>query len=113
MTHQAKKRLEGTPAAAGPAQRETLRELRRIPGVGASVAMDLWELGMRGVDDLRGRDPEELYERHCEQKGMRVDRCMLYVLRCAVYYAEDGDQPEKLLWWNWTDARAAGREPFA
>ncbi|NMB56563.1 pathogenicity locus, partial [Candidatus Beckwithbacteria bacterium] len=31
------------------------------------------------------------------------DRCLLYVFRCAVYYAKGGRDPEKLKWWNWKD----------
>lgn len=82
-----------------------LKEFRRIPGVGRSIAQDLWELGLRRVDDLRGGDPQALYDRLCELRGMHVDRCMLYVLRCAVYFAShDQHEPEKLLWWNWKDA---------
>ena len=41
----------------------TLRELRRIPGVGASIALDLWDLGVRQVGQLDGADPERLYDR--------------------------------------------------
>ncbi len=43
-----------------------LREFRRIPGVGPRIAEDLWDLGLRSVGELKGRDPEEF---------------------CAVYYA--------------------------
>jgi len=85
-------------------RKAVLRELQRIPGVGPSIAGDLWELGFRRVADLKGQSPEALYERHCEQKGARVDRCLLYVLRCAVYFASC-PRPvlEKLKWWNWKD----------
>jgi hypothetical protein len=81
-----------------------LKDFRRIPGVGKSIAVDLWDLGLRRVDDLRGRDPQALYDRLCELRGVHVDRCMLYVLRCAVYFAStDRPEPAKLLWWNWKD----------
>ena len=81
-----------------------LKELRRIPGVGPSVAGDLWSLGVRSIADLRGRDPQELYDRLCVLQGMHVDRCMLYVMRCAVYYASTDDpDPERLRWWSWKD----------
>ncbi|MCG2794388.1 MAG: helix-hairpin-helix domain-containing protein [Actinomycetia bacterium] len=36
-------------------------ELREIPGVGKKISRDLWNLGVRSVGDLEGRDPEELY----------------------------------------------------
>ena len=83
-------------------RKQTLRELRQIPGVGPAVANDLWQLGIRSIADLRGRSPQALYEQLCAQAGMQVDRCMLYVFRCAVYYASnETHEPEKLKWWNW------------
>lgn len=81
------------------------RDFRRIPGVGVSIAQDLWQLGFRSVAELRGQDAEEMYERLCELQGVRVDRCMLYVFRCAIYFASEPDpDPEKLKWWNWKDS---------
>jgi hypothetical protein len=85
-------------------QKNVLKELQTIPGVGKSISMDLWNLGIRSVKDLQNKDPEALYQRLCEQTGMRIDRCLLYVLRCAVYYAsEKKPKPKLLLWWNWKD----------
>jgi hypothetical protein len=39
-----------------------LKDFQRIPGVGKSIAQDFWDLGFRAVAELRGQDPEELYE---------------------------------------------------
>jgi hypothetical protein len=84
-------------------------ELRTIPGVGESIARDLEELGIRTVAQLKGRSPEGLYEALCERRGHQ-DRCLLYVFRCAVYYAErKRHDPERLKWWNWKDAPPARR----
>ena len=81
-------------------------QLQKIPGVGKAVSRDLRRLGIREPDDLKGQDPEELYERLCLLQGKRIDRCMLYVLRCAVYYATEEDpDPELLKWWNWKDMK--------
>jgi hypothetical protein len=81
-----------------------LKQFRQMPGVGRAVALDLYDLGFRSVQQLRGQDPEEMYLRHCCQKGMKVDRCMLYVFRCAVYYASSDSHDSALLkWWNWKD----------
>jgi len=89
------------PSAADP---QVLRDFRRIPGVGEAIALDLWSLGLRAVADLRGRDPGELYARLETMTGRHVDRCMLYVLRCAVYFAETPEpEPERLKWWSWKD----------
>jgi hypothetical protein len=85
-----------------------LKQFQRIPGVGKSIAKDLYLLGFRSIADLKDRDPEEMYDRLCRQAGEHVDRCMLYVFRCAVYYASTPERdPEKLKWWNWSDARLA------
>ena len=86
-------------------------ELRRIPGVGVTIAQDLRDLGIERISDLRGQDPQVLYDRLCEQMGMHVDRCMLYVLRCAVYYASEfPHDPELLKWWSWKDGGPAYQE---
>lgn len=85
----------------------TSDDLERIPGVGKSIAEDLHHLGITAVGQLKGRDPQELYDRLCRFKASPVDRCMLYVLRCAVYYASTDDPDPRLLqWWNWKDKDA-------
>ncbi len=86
---------------------ESLKGLQVIPGVGRSIAVDLYELGIRQVADLKGKDPERLYSRRCTQVGTRIDPCLLYVFRCAVYYASHTrHNPELLKWWNWKDRKA-------
>lgn len=78
--------------------------LEEIPGVGPSISKDLEDLGVREVRNLRGRDPEKLYEDLCGLRGIHIDRCVLYVFRCAVYYASKKDHaPDLLKWWNWKD----------
>jgi hypothetical protein len=62
-------------------------ELQIIPGVGPSVAGDLRSLGIRKVSDLKGADPQKLYDRLCKITNAKQDRCVLYTFRCAVYYA--------------------------
>ena len=60
-----------------------MSELRRIPGVGAQTEKDLLMLGYPTIASLRGADPEEMYRRECAMRGVQVDRCQLYVYRCA------------------------------
>ncbi len=77
-------------------------DLQTIPGVGPAMERDLRGLGFRYVEDLRGQDPEAMYRRSSEIAGVRQDPCVLYVFRCAVYYAETPDpEPELLKWWSW------------
>jgi len=84
--------------------REVIRELSRIPGVGPSLARDLYLLGVEKVSELKKRSPERMYEELNRRTGVQMDRCVLYVFRCAVHYAKDGGvDPEKLKWWNWKD----------
>lgn len=83
---------------------DTSDELQSIPGVGPSIAQDLRDLGMRSVSELKDRNPEAMYQRLCMVRGTQQDRCVLYVLRCAVYFASTTrPNPEKLKWWNWKD----------
>lgn len=85
-----------------------LRDFQRIPGIGPSMADDLWELGYRSVAELRDEEPEAMYQRLCELSGAHVDRCVLYVFRCAVYFASnEARDPALLKWWNWSDQRLA------
>lgn len=80
--------------------------LESIPGVGKSIAQDLRDLGIAQPSSLKGKDPERLYAKLEKLRGMHIDRCMLYVFRCAVYYAEHSTHdPEKLKWWNWKDGK--------
>jgi len=74
--------------------------------VGKSISRDLLDLGIRTISDLKGRSPEALYHEFCALRGTPVDHCMLYVFRCAVYFAsEENHDPELLKWWNWKDRK--------
>ena len=76
----------------------SLQELQVIPGVGKSIARDLVNIGITRVSDLSNRSPEKMNHFY----GARQDVCLLYVLRCAVYFASHKHhRPEKLKWWNW------------
>jgi hypothetical protein len=83
-----------------------LRELQVIPGVGKSIANDLYNIGVRKVSDLKRKNPEKLYQFSNQHVGTTQDRCLLYVFRCAVYFAETPKpDKEKLQWWWWKDAK--------
>jgi hypothetical protein len=83
---------------------KTSDHLESIPGVGQSIAKDLQDIGVYKVPDLINKNPEELFETLCIKRRMNIDRCELYVFRCAVYYAENDEHDRELLkWWNWKD----------
>ena len=76
--------------------------LLSVPGIGKSLAEDLHILGIHHVGDLRGQDPGALYNDLCREYKVKLDPCVLYAFRCAVYYAEnENPDPELLKWWNW------------
>jgi hypothetical protein len=85
---------------------KSIKELAIIPGVGKSLATDLWNIGITSIADLKGKNGSELYELSNAFAGTVQDRCVLYVFKCAVYYANTppGEhETEKLKWWNWKD----------
>lgn len=86
------------------AEPPVIKALRKIPGVGPSIARDLYDIGIREVEDLKGKDPEMLYRQSNELAGCIQDRCLLYVFRCTVYFAEtppEQQESAKLKWWYW------------
>lgn len=85
-------------------KKQCLKDLQKIPGVGPRIAEDLYDLGYYTPESIRGEDPSLMYDRLCVYQGCRVDRCMLYVFRCAVYYVSNNEHdPELLKWWKWKD----------
>jgi hypothetical protein len=81
-----------------------LKELQQIPGVGKSIAQDLLNIGITKVSDLKNKNPQLLYDKICDFQGQQIDRCLLYTMRCAVYFASHKKHdPKKLKWWNWKD----------
>jgi nucleotidyltransferase/DNA polymerase involved in DNA repair len=85
---------------------QPIKELTTIPGVGKSIASDLYNIGIRGIKDLKGKNPEQLYDTSNQMVGCVQDSCLLYVFRCAVYFAEtpkELHEDEKLKWWYWKD----------
>ncbi len=82
------------------------KKLQIIPGVGPKLSQEFAKIGIVNVSELKGKDPEKLYLQICTKQGCRVDRCVLYVCRSSVYFAENKNpDPEKLKWWNWKDKK--------
>jgi hypothetical protein len=85
-------------------QQTAIKKLQVIPGIGPHMAHELMALGYTDVASLKGQDPEAMYRRLMDLRSGPVDRCVLYVFRCAVYYASHQQhEPELLRWWNWKD----------
>lgn len=61
-------------------------KLEQIPGVGKSIAKDLRDIGINQVNNLINSDPQKLYNALCKKRNKTIDKCVLYVFRCAVYF---------------------------
>lgn len=86
----------------------SIKELSSIPGVGKSIANNLWNINVKSISDLESRSPERLYDLSNQHAGIVQDKCLLYVFRCAVYFAntpKELQEQEKLKWWNWKSGR--------
>ena len=80
------------------------QKLEDISGVGPAIARELRAIGIESPKQLRKANPEKLYAKLCDFKAQPVDRCVLYVFRCAVYYCSNKEHdPDLLKWWNWKD----------
>jgi hypothetical protein len=90
--------------ARGHAVGMTGSELQNIPNVGPAVARMLRRLDIATVDDLRGRDGEELFERLCALDAQRHDPCLLDTFMAVVDFA-NGGPPRP--WWEYSRERKA------
>lgn len=83
---------------------KTLKELQKIPSIGKACSLDLWNIGIREISDLKNKNPLHLYNSLNALSGQIHDICMLYTFRCAVYFASEKiHEIEKLNWWYWKD----------
>ncbi len=83
------------------------RELMKIPNIGKAMAGDLILLGINSVEDLKKREPDELYVSLCKATNARQDPCVWDTFAAAVHYARTGE-PKK--WWEFTPERKARGE---
>ena len=84
---------------------DTIKQsLRAIPGIGPKLAQKFHDIGIKRISDLKGNKPKESYSQVCAKQGVQIDRCVPYVCRSSVYFAEtENPDPEKLKWWYWKD----------
>lgn len=94
-------RPSGTPKARHATE---CRVLEQIPNIGTAMANDLRRIGIREPRDLVGCDALELYRCVCEDRGARMDPCVLDTLMAATDFMRGaGPAP----WWQYTVARKA------
>jgi hypothetical protein len=79
-------------------------DLRKLPNIGPAMARMLTRLGIEEAEDLRGRDPGQLFDRLCEIDGRRHDPCVLDTLTAVVDYANGAPARP---WWFYSRRRKA------
>lgn len=81
------------------------KDLQEMPGVGPSIAQDLFDVCVYAVKQMGFMDVDELFANLEKQNG-KTDPCVLYVFRAAKYYASTKDPETELLkWQNWKDKK--------
>ena len=78
--------------------------LRGIPNLGPATAMDLQRLGVDRLEELRGKDPDQLYDRLCRIDGVKHDICVRDVFAALVDQAQ-GRRAKP--WWHYSRRRLA------
>lgn len=96
-----KKTLKSCKFNANPFNRDSLAKLEQLPNVGPKIARILRRLGLKVPQDLKGRDPYQMYLELCQRHGT-CDPCVLDVFISAVKFIDGG--PAKP-WWKFTAER--------
>lgn len=77
-------------------------ELTDLPNVGPAIAEDLRRLGIHRPCQLVGKNPIEMFQRLCEETGLRQDPCVLDVFVSVTrFMAGEEARP----WWAYTRER--------
>ena len=87
-------------------RQDAIKDLMRVPGIGKRMAEHFLGIGITSVAQFKNKEPEYYYKLLERKEGKHVDRCVLYQLRCAQYFASrKKHNPELLKWWNWKDKK--------
>lgn len=65
-----------------------IKELTKIPTVSEKAAEGMFLLGVRSIQDLRGKDPVAMYEELRARSDFFAEPCMVNMLKIAVSRAE-------------------------
>jgi hypothetical protein len=82
--------------------RMQMAELEELPNIGKVIAQYLRKIGIQTPDQLKGRDPYQMFERLAQVSGRPYDPCLLDVFISAVKFMEGGPPCP---WWRYTAER--------
>lgn len=69
---------------------DVVAELRKLPSVSEKCCVGMYLLGIRKIDDLKGKNPDEMYEALTNRKDFYAEPCMQKMLKIAVGMANKG-----------------------
>ncbi|MCL2608187.1 MAG: helix-hairpin-helix domain-containing protein [Methanomassiliicoccaceae archaeon] len=69
---------------------EAIARLMLIPSVSRKCAEGLYLLGIHDINDLKGKDPVEIYSKLRERKDFYAEPCMQNMIKIAVGFANKG-----------------------
>ena len=84
-----------------------MTELEDLPNIGKVIAKYLHLIGIQAPDQLKGRDPYEMFEMLVQVSGRPYDPCLLDVFISAVRFMEGGPPRP---WWHYTAGRKRALE---
>ena len=76
-----------------------LTNLTALPNIGKAIASDLMAIGIDSSDDLKGKDPQKVFNDLKTVMGHRHDPCVYYTLLSVKHFIDTG---ESLPWWKFT-----------
>lgn len=82
--------------------REKVQKLTDLPNIGPSLAEELRFIGIKTPEELKNKEPFELYKELCMKSGKRQDPCVLDVLISVTEFM-NGKEPK--VWWEYTKER--------
>ena len=71
-------------------QEEVIAKLMKIPSVSEKCCLGMYLLGIREIEDLKGKNPDEMYEALTNRKDFYAEPCMQKMLKIAVGMVEKG-----------------------
>lgn len=80
------------------------KELLNLTNVGPATAQDFLDLGFTSLDEIKRADPDDLYERLNEHKGVVTDPCCRDVFASVIHNLKTGEHRK---WWEFTPERKA------
>ena len=71
-------------------QEEVIAILRKIPSVSEKCCLGMYLLGIRNIEDLKGKDPDEMYSALTVRKDFYAEPCMQKMLKIAIGMVNKG-----------------------